>query len=696
MSLSHPDNEIKTSLLVKTISDYTGSSSGQKYFEKLVTGIIEHLELGCGLIYSIDDSKINSYHLIAKFSEHSNDCYESDEPVAHILNNMVDGAHDGTVVDLAKAENAAESNIFCNFKSLIYFALTNCENNIAGVAFFCSKRDLQHNDCIRETIGCLIPRACAELERLQIKGKLRAYESYYNNLIDSTLDAIWEADLSGRILDVNSSFCNIYGVSENFILGKQYSEFMTEASAHSFVEHLALLKQGKSIYNVESDHRSQDNGAIRACYNIIPKYDNNNVIAGIIGTTRDISASVKAQEIIKNNSELFSSILARLPVIFFRIDKDGYLVDIRGAGLKRMGVEDMDWVGKPCFGLFVGMDEKINSALTGETVFFENKGTYDGTPWWFYTSMFFDNWTGSGAVGFSVDITEQKYVEEQLVGLLNSNRKLAQKLVEVQEDERRNLARELHDELGQSITAVKSLATVMSASTGNQYTEIRSLSNSIIDLSGRLYEVVNNIMQRLRPDIIDGLDFTEAINNCIVRSQLETIGVNCDLNIEGEINDLDEIVQVTIYRIIQECLTNISKHAMASNVTISILRQMEKTNKRHTNYYNIVQRNRDNTDLDVTDTIRISVSDDGIGMDVDKTIKAGEKATRHGLQGINERVSAIGGRLRISGKPGKGVTIHAVLALDNCPDEARDITEYITEPKITRLDKQTSKKINIC
>ncbi|NNJ96125.1 MAG: PAS domain S-box protein [Gammaproteobacteria bacterium] len=694
MNTNLPDNDLQTSILIKTLSDYTGTSTGQKYFDKLVNGINKYLNFCCGLIFDIDDSSINNHHLIAKSPKHINGLYEYNALVTHLLKNYREGTRGVGIADWDEISGSADFDNIGNFKSLIYFFLTDSENAIAGIAIFCSEQELNNTDFVRESIACLIPRACAELERIQMKEKLRVYENYYNNLIDSTLDAIWEADVDGTIRDVNSSFCDIYGFTENQIIGKPYAEFMTVASAHSFMEHLALLKQGKSIYKVESDHKSQDKGAIKVCYNIIPKYDNNNVIVGIIGTTRDISASVKAQETIKNNSELFSSILAKLPVIFFRLDKEGYLIDIRGNGLKRMGVEDMDWVGKPCFGLFIGMDEKIKAALTGDTVFFENKGTYDGTPWWFYTSVFFDNWTGIGAVGFSVDITEQKYVEEQLVGLLNKNRRLAQKLVEVQEDERRNLARELHDELGQSITAVKSLATVMSASTGNQYTEIRSLSNSIIDLSGRLYDVVKNIMQRLRPDIIDSLDFTEAINNCIVRSQLETIGVNCHLSIEGQINDLDEIVQVTIYRIIQECLTNISKHAMASNVTIAITRQSEKPNKRQTDFYDIAQRNIIDTNTDLADTVRLMISDDGIGMAVGRATNTSENASRHGLQGINERVSAIGGRLRIFGEPGKGVTIEAVLTLGDHLDDVHDITEYIAEPNITRLGGRTPKRIN--
>ena len=285
-------------------------------------------------------------------------------------------------------------------------------------------------------------------------------------------------------------------------------------------------------------------------------------------------------------------------------------------------------------------------------------------------------------------------MEEQLVELLNNNRKLAQKLVEVEEDERRALARELHDELGQSITAVKSLATVITASAGNNYNEIRSLANSIIDLSGQLYEVVNNIMQRLRPDIIDGLDFSESIRNCIVRSQLETAGVNCTLEYSGNINNLEEVLKVTIYRIVQECLTNISKHAMASNVCVKIHRGMDDGDFIGEKYIDPVFSGNSGKHKSKRDIVQIEISDDGIGMHVEEKMATGKQAKRHGLQGINERVTAMGGMLEISAKPGRGVRVKVVLVLGSSNhDVSHDIHKCIADLREMRVETPEFKKI---
>ena len=651
------DNDKRICILVKQLADLVGRATGEEYCRSLIKSINKCMELSCVTVYRYNDIKLHNQAVLAEELEHYNkknilsalDILVSQQIISNVDHNII--------INLDGYCEIQEFEKPILVKSLISFPLYDPDNNYIGLIIFACTNKIAEQSIVIDVLETQVPRVVSEFERLRINKKLTSLENEYYDLINTTHDVVWEADIDGNIKAINGACEAIYGYSDRSMIGKSYTDYMTDDSSRDFKRHLETIVQGDAVANVKSDHISKDYVLIKVSYNIIPKFDENNGVIGVIGTTRDISASVRAHEAIKNNSELFSSILSRLPVIFFRVDEKGFLVDIRGNGLKRMGVEDMDWVGRPGYGLFIGMDAKIDSALCGSTVFFENKGTYKGKPWWFYTSMFFDSWSGYGAVGFSVDITEQKNIEEQLVELLNSNRQLAQKLVEVQEEERRNLARELHDELGQSITAVKSLATVISTNANNQHGKIKDLANSIIGLSGQLYEVVNNIMQRLRPDIIDNLDFNETINNCIVRSQLEAVGINCELSITGNINDLDEVVKITIFRIVQECLTNVSKHAMASNVTVHIQRLAGVVETK------CVKSDNTKSRPELRDTVKIEITDDGVGMNVNNLGRNNTHAKRHGLEGINERVSAMGGNLTITGVVGKGVKIQAVLVL---------------------------------
>jgi PAS domain S-box-containing protein len=538
--------------------------------------------------------------------------------------------------------------------AVLGFPVNDIEGQPLGMVMYISDCDHIMLDVISEISKHYAGRISAELERLMLRKQLNKTRTDFRYLVETSRDMIWEMDLYGRFVEVNRSAIMIYGYYPDEMKGMHYSRLMTSDAAIEYDSYLQRSIQGNGIYDIVANHINKNGRPIQVIYNAKPKYSVTGELQGYTGTTTDITESVRAQIAIKNNSELFSAILSRLPVVFFRIDENGYLVDIRGQGLKRMGVDDMAWVGRPGYGLFVGMDEMINDALSGKTAHFRSSGSYQGETWWFYTSMFFDSWTGFGAVGFALDITDQMESEEKLVHLLKDNRELAQRLVEVQEEERRNLSRELHDELGQSITAVKSLAIAITAAAGDSYSEIRSLGNSIVDLSGRLYDVVNGLMHRLRPDILDSLGFEATINSCISNSQLERTGVKCNLDIIGDIDDLDEVVQITVYRIIQECLTNISKYAMASNIDIVIERKMSEEDE--------LQAGAKPANL-----LIIKVSDDGVGMDAEVDTQSTQEEARMGLQGMKERVTALGGELFIVSSPGSGVKIEAIIDLNNRP-----------------------------
>lgn len=573
MNMSTNDNNIE--ILDKKISLLVNDMSGYDYLSHCVTAITSVLNFSSCCIYEIEEQNdLNDCHPLYISSADHYQLITEVKPGQFLIDNIIENKIHIETDHSNSLLYTDELLIEHNAQSVVGILLTDINNEPLGVIILIKNDAVSSLDTVQLVVQKHVNRISAELERVLLSKNLNVSQANLNYLTETSRDFIWEIDLDGFFVHASRSSHTIYGYHKDEMRGQHYSKFMSQEAADDFKSYLEKSIQGNGIYDIVSKHINKSNQPIQIIYNAKPKYDYRGICVGFTGTTTDITESVRAQVAVKNNSELFSAILSRLPVVFFRIDENGFLNDIRGQGLKRMGVDDLEWVGRPGYGLFVGMDEMIDSALSGETVHFESQGSLDGDPWWFYTSMFFDSWSGFGAVGFAVDITDQKKTEEKLVQLLNENRELAQHLVAVQEEERRNLSRELHDELGQSITAVKSLATAITVKSGSGYSEVRSLGNSIIDLSGRLYDVVNTLMRQLRPDILDSLGFEATINSCIDNSQLEKTGVNCKLKIIGEIDNLDELVQITVYRIIQECLTNISKYAMASNINIEIKREI--------------------------------------------------------------------------------------------------------------------------
>jgi PAS domain S-box-containing protein len=231
---------------------------------------------------------------------------------------------------------------------------------------------------------------------------------------------------------------------------------------------------------------------------------------------------------------------------------------------------------------------------------------------------------------YLADISELQLMQKELADTLAENRLLSQKYLMVQEDERRNLARELHDELGQCLNAIKLDAVAIRDLAPGRDPEIETSANAIVELSAHVYDVVRNIMQRLRPPALDALGLHDAVGHLVGQWQRRNRGVDCRFVVSGDISTLGEVMNITVYRLVQECLTNIAKHAKATRVSVSLERILDGE-------------------------LLVTVRDDGCGMELQA------KRTGLGLVGLRERVEALHGALRLTSMPGKGLEVLATL-----------------------------------
>lgn len=206
-------------------------------------------------------------------------------------------------------------------------------------------------------------------------------------------------------------------------------------------------------------------------------------------------------------------------------------------------------------------------------------------------------------------------------------RELAAFLQTVREEERTRIARELHDELGQALTALRfdlgwlrnkcnSTDTLGKAASDRVSAALGVVEQSIVSL--------RRISEDLRPAMLDSLGLAAAIEHHVAQFS-ERAGIPCHLEMNREEFDLGGDLATAVFRIVQEALTNIVRHAGASQVTVRIDEQ--------------------------DDGIRLGVEDDGQGFDV------GSRTSRFGLLGIRERITILGGQLEIDSAPGKGTRI---------------------------------------
>ncbi len=244
---------------------------------------------------------------------------------------------------------------------------------------------------------------------------------------------------------------------------------------------------------------------------------------------------------------------------------------------------------------------------------------------------------GKTAIAFNRMVTEVSNHTQQLQAaearskkLLLENRQLIHTSLEIQETERKHLARELHDELGQCLTAIQADAELI-RDVSDKDQRIETSATAIMNVSSHVYDVVHSMMHKLRPGILDNLGLVEALKDEIKTWQSRNTETSCDFKVSGDLSKLGEHTNITLYRIVQECLTNITKHANADKVNIELCNN--------------------------THSLLLKVTDNGKGFNMQSTGRG------LGLIGMRERVESLNGKLQLESEPGKGVLINISVPL---------------------------------
>ena len=225
-----------------------------------------------------------------------------------------------------------------------------------------------------------------------------------------------------------------------------------------------------------------------------------------------------------------------------------------------------------------------------------------------------------------VALAQRLDLERDLAATLAENRRLSQSMVQLQEEERRSLARELHDELGQHLNAIKiDAVTIRDSAAGST----PGRADAIVRVVDRVHAVVRDMTRKLRPAGLDELGLPAALENCVEEWRMRSPGVAVDLNCKGDLENLGETTNMLTYRVVQESLTNVARHAQARRVSIGIA-------------------------CDAA-TLTIEIVDDGRG------VMAHANGRGLGLIGMRERIEAAGGRLDTGNATGGGFRVQATV-----------------------------------
>lgn len=218
------------------------------------------------------------------------------------------------------------------------------------------------------------------------------------------------------------------------------------------------------------------------------------------------------------------------------------------------------------------------------------------------------------------------------------NRALTQHTLEIQEEERKRLAQELHDELGQSLSAIKVMAIAAKRfqSPLSDRNPGLETNNAIINTCDHLMSVVRSMMHQLHPLVLTELGLKASLEDLLNHWGLRNAALKISLNCDDDVNTLDPKIAIQIFRVVQECLTNSVRHAQATQASITLI--LEKTQ------------------------LLLEVRDNGVGC-LPPTNNSGNDKMGFGLLGMRERINSLGGELMINTAQNKGMSICATIPL---------------------------------
>jgi PAS domain S-box-containing protein len=378
----------------------------------------------------------------------------------------------------------------------------------------------------------------------------------------------------------------------------------------------------------------------------VPIRDNAGAIVGAVVINEDVTERVRAEDAIAGHRELLDTVLATLPVGVSVLDASGSVL-LHNAASKRILGSDPIVPGAERYGALKGYwrhsglpiapDEWPSARVlaTGRPVIdaLLDLESLDGTRKTIRNAAVAirdKQGTVVGVVVAAEDATDRVRAEDQLREAAEQTQRLSRQLLTLQEEERRHLSRELHDEFGQLLAAIGLQIGVAKSRAGPEAVPALETAAELVQQAG---EQVRGLALELRPTMLEtsGLD---AAVLWLAKEFARRAGIATQVS--GHVDDTPHEVSIALFRVVQEALTNVAKHANARNVWIDLRRS--------------------------ENAAEASVRDDGIGIDVELALARAARDGRLGLVGMRERVDILGGRIRFTSS-GEGTTIHAAVPL---------------------------------
>ncbi|MBI4754933.1 MAG: PAS domain S-box protein [Betaproteobacteria bacterium] len=473
--------------------------------------------------------------------------------------------------------------------------------------------------------------------RRRAEQELADSEERYRYLFERNPLPMWVYDKETlRFLEVNAAAVEHYGYPRERFLAMTLRDIRPPQDVQAM--ELAAHRRGDEAYGGQWRHLRQDGSVVDV--NIWSKRIEFAGRAARLVLAEDVTLGKRAQEARSAAEARYRVLMDLLPYGVQENDAEGRVVYANPALERLQGSSPGGSVGRYIWDFLADAEErpKLRAYLAHlvadqpppQTYFGRNRrpdgSTVDVQVDWTYDRA--DDGHVKGFVSVVSDITGHRQAEARL-------RHLSQQLMQVQEEERRALARELHDEVGQALTALKlSLHAVR-----RRVSETATLARlaDCIEITENTIGQIRDRALDLRPSVLDDLGLTAALE-WFLRRQEERSGCRFVLRAEPLVRRPRAGVEIAAFRLVQEAVTNALRHGHASRVDVALTSDEAM--------------------------LQMTVRDDGCGFRVEQAIRRSREGGGIGLPGMRERVEVMGGRFEVRSRPGKGAEVTATFPLE--------------------------------
>ncbi len=465
----------------------------------------------------------------------------------------------------------------------------------------------------------------------------------YERIISRVSDLMSFVDKDYKYQVVNDAYLDAFpDKSREDFVGYTPADFVgEEAFANKIKPNLDQCLNG-GIVNYQDEFVFPGKGNRCMDISYYPVLAKDGSVSGVAHISRDITKLKQAAEALRESEQKLAGIVESVTDAMIMLDEQFNIVWANDAAKDLFG---SDLIGKKCYAACHGRDKACEPCIPkqcledGKVYEFETEMTAaDGSQLSFWCTGSVAAWHEDGRPKMAVEclrnITQRKRAEEVLQKSERELWHLSSRLLTAQEEERKRIARELHDGLGQSLCAIQCSLAVALEHMGEEKlsTGVKSLNRSIAILGG-VIEELQRISRNLRPSTLDELGLLSTIESACREFESIYSQIHVEKQIDIREDDTPDSLKIVIYRVLQEALNNIAKHSQADIVRLSLKETDGK--------------------------IELAIYDNGRGFDLEHVLSVEESRRGLGLTGMKERTELSRGSFSIESGKGSGTTVWA-------------------------------------